>query len=164
MNIAPTSAAKNLSGGNTWPKPASAVPTSTGATDAGSVLTLAAISQMRTPLGARAGAAVVIVCSPARSRPARELGEVRPALLEVGVAALLGLLRHVEEEVRVMGQLLEAGEPVLVGVEAGLQQPEREGGHAEHLPAPPDGFGLELGQRHDRVDEPHPQRLPRIVL
>ena len=41
-----------------------------------------------------------------------ELREVGPALLDVGVAALLGLLGHVEEQRRVAGQLLDAGEAV----------------------------------------------------
>src|SRR5215207_11325075 len=74
---------------------AAAVPTSTGAIAAGSVRGRAAISQIL------------------NSGPLRVLGEVRAASLLVGVAALLALLGHVEEERRVVGELLNAGEPVL---------------------------------------------------
>ena len=51
MNSAPTSAARNVSGLNVPPVQASAVPTSTGATAAGSVRGRAAISQMRAAEG-----------------------------------------------------------------------------------------------------------------
>src|SRR5690242_8012352 len=147
MNIAPIRAAMKRSGWNTPKNPASAVPTSTGAIAAGSVRTRAAISQMRTPLG-RVTARVVAITS----RPAGELREVRLALLEVGVAPLLGLLAHVEEKIGVVGELLDAGQAVLVGVEARLEHAQGERGHREHLAAPPDGFLLELIERHHRVD------------
>src|SRR5579875_3429713 len=111
MKIAPSSAASSLSGWSTCWKPASAVPTSTGAIAAGSVRSRAAISQMRTPL---------IAARIPRLRPARELVEVGRAPLEERVAALLRLLAHVEEEVRVVGELLEPRHPVLLGVEARL--------------------------------------------
>ena len=51
------------------------------------------------------------------SGPLRELGEVRGALARVGVAALLGLLGHVEQQCRVPGQLLDASQAVIRGVE-----------------------------------------------
>src|ERR1700745_875236 len=121
MNIAPMSAATKRSGWNTPKNPASAVPTSTGAIAAGSVRIRAAISQMRTPLGRVADRVAVIT-----SRPAGELREVRLALLEVGVTPLLGLLAHVEEQVRVVRQLLDPGQSVLVGVEARLEHAQRE--------------------------------------
>ena len=57
MNSAPTIAATNASGWNVPSVAASAVPTSTGATAAGSVRGRAAISQMRTRSAARAHAA-----------------------------------------------------------------------------------------------------------
>ena len=62
------------------------------------------------------------------------------------------------------GELLDARVAVLVGVEARLDEAQGEGGEGEHLAAPPDGLGLQLRQRHDRVDEPHLERLPRVVL
>src|SRR6516225_947418 len=163
MNIAPISAATNLSGWNTWKNPASAVPTSTGAIAAGRVRTRAAISQMRTPLGLVAPRVVdrVAVIS---SRPARELREVRLALLEVGVAPLLRLLAHVEEQVCVVGELLDAGQAVLVGVEAGLEHAQGERRHGEHLAAPLHGLLLELLERYDGVDEAHLQGLLSAVL
>lgn len=51
------------------------------------------------------------------SGPLRELGEVRGALARVGVAALLGLLGHVEQQCCVPGQLLDAGQAIIRGVE-----------------------------------------------
>src|SRR3954454_19706654 len=110
MNTLPISAHTKRSGLNVPSVPARAVPTSTGAIAAGSVRGRAAISQRRSGVRSRSGAL-------------RELGEVGLALLLVGVTSLLGLLRHVEEEVRVVRELLDAGEAVLGGVEARLQEP-----------------------------------------
>src|SRR5215216_6105479 len=93
----------------TTPPPAAAVPTSTGTTAAGSVRGRAPRTQRFTTSLLRARA----------SRPTGEPREVGRALLDVGVAPLLALLAHVEEEVGVVGQLLDAGQPVLAGVEAG---------------------------------------------
>src|SRR5688500_12233325 len=139
MNSAPSSAATNAPARNWSSHTASAVPTRTGATAAGRVRTRAAITQMRT----------------GESGTARELREVRRALLLVGLAALLGLVGGVEEEVGVVGQLLDAAQAVLGGVEAGLQQPQREGGEGQHLATPGDGLGLQVLQRHDRVHQAH---------
>src|ERR1700747_2292081 len=117
MKTAPSSAAVNASGWNVPSPSASEVPTSTGAIAAGSVRRRAAISQMRSAL---------------TSCPLGEAREVRFALLLVRVAPLLGLLAAVEQQVRVVGQLLDARQPVLGRVEARLQQPQREGGEGEH--------------------------------
>src|ERR1700757_5092050 len=100
----------------------------------------------------------------ARLSPPGKLGEVRRALLAVRVAALLGLGAAVEEEVGVVGELLDAGEPVLGGVERRLQQAQREGGEGEHLPAPPHRLLLQALQGHDGVHEPHLKRLRGGVL
>src|SRR6059036_3495737 len=113
MKTLPSSAATNASGRKTSSLPARAVPTSTGAIAAGSVRGRAATSHIRNgtlPPARRTGA-------PDNSGPARKAREVRLALLDVGVAALLALLRHVEEHRGVAGELLDAGEPVGVGVE-----------------------------------------------
>src|SRR4051794_13134948 len=83
---------------------ATAVPTSTGTTAAGRVRGRAPATQRFIRLW-----------------PPRELGEIGFPLLAVRVAALLRFFAHVEEQVGVVGQLLDAGQPVLVGVEAGLQ-------------------------------------------
>src|SRR2546421_11250631 len=107
MKIEPISAQANASGRNVPSPMASDVPASTGATAAGSVRGRAATSQSLS--GVRSGAL-------------REPGEVGLALLLVGVTSLLGLLRHVEEEVRVVRELLDAREAVLGGVEAGLEE------------------------------------------
>src|SRR6201986_4804901 len=107
MKIAPSSAATNRSGWNTWEKPAQAVPTSTGATAAGSVRSRAAISQIRTPLGIAAAGVLTARAPPASLGPPRELREVDRPPLEVGVAALLRLFAHVEEQVGVVGELLD---------------------------------------------------------
>src|SRR6266480_673790 len=95
---------------------AAALPTRTGAIAAGSVRGRAAISQsiIRRLLG-RASAVAGLREG---SRTLRELREVGAAAFDVGVAALLSLLAHVEEQGRVVGELLEAGEAVLGGVEA----------------------------------------------
>src|ERR1700704_4249586 len=139
MKIAPSSAATNASALK-WPPPrASEVPTSTGATAAGSVRTRAAITQIRTALGVPAWLGVVgglsRVVAISSGSPG-EAGEVGSALLLVGIATLLCLLAHVEEQVGVVGELLYAGETILGGVEAGLQEAQREGGEGQHLPAP----------------------------
>src|SRR5215203_4284865 len=106
MKMLPISAAMNAPTRRRSPccSIAAAVPTSTGAIAAGSVRGRAAISQIL------------------KSGPLRVLGEVRAAPLLVGVAALLTLLGHVEEQRRVVGELLDPGETVLGGVEARLEQ------------------------------------------
>src|SRR5215204_4989279 len=149
MKIEPISAQTKRSGLKTSSDPASAVPTSTGATAAGSVRGRAAVAHSRSGLVLRA---------------LGELAEVGLALLLVGVTALLCLFGAVEEEVRVVGELLDAGDAVLVGVEAGLQEAQRERRQLEHLAAPLDGLLLEPLERHDGVDEPHLERLPGVVL
>src|SRR4051812_10546293 len=145
--MAPRRAAAKASGRKSASTAPSDVPTRTGATDAGSVRARAAMIQMRTVLG-----------------PARELREVGLALLDVGVTPFLGLGRHVEEEVGVVRELLQAGESVLVGVEARLEQAQGEGRELEHLTTPRDGLLLEALERDDRVHQPHVQRLLRVVL
>src|SRR5687768_407032 len=118
MKMLPTSAAANASGRNSPSAPASAVPTSTGEIAAGSVRGRAAIAQMRSGAVSRATRQPL--------RAAGELREVGGALLAVGVAAFLRLVGHVEEQVGVMRQLLQARKPVLGRVEARLQQAQRE--------------------------------------
>src|SRR4051794_2444065 len=148
MKIEPISALMNRSGLNVPSVPASEVPTSTGATAAGSVRGRAATSHRRRALpgpdARRAGSGAL-----------RELVELGLALLGVGSASLPRLVGAVEEEVGVVRELLEAGEPVLGGVEACLQQPQCERREREHLAAPLDRLLLELLERHDGVDEPH---------
>ena len=63
-----------------------------------------------------------------------------------------------------MGQLLDAGQPVLGRVEAGLEQSQREGGEGQHLAAPPHRLLLQLLERHDGVHESHLHGLVRRVL
>src|SRR4051812_39515460 len=63
-----------------------------------------------------------------------------------------------------MRELLEARVAVLGGMEARLEQPQRERREREHLAAPLDGLLLEALQRHDRVDEAPVERLSRVVL
>src|SRR5690349_6136467 len=101
MKIDPISAQANASGRNVPSPIASDVPTSTGATAAGSVRGRAATSQSLTGLNgkARSWRAQPGLCF---SRALRELVEVRAPLLPVRVTALLGLLGRVEEEVRVV--------------------------------------------------------------
>src|SRR3954462_7315415 len=105
MNTLPIRAAANLSGWKTSCEPASAVPTRTGATAAGKVRGRAATSHSRVVLtrSTRLGR----VRTKISLRSLRELPEVRGAFLLVGVPALLRLLALVEEEIGVVGQLLE---------------------------------------------------------
>src|SRR5665809_47269 len=79
----------------------------------------------------------------------RELVEIRLSLLEVRVAALLSLLAEVVEKRRVACQLLDAREPVGIGVEGGLQHAQRKGAHLEDAVGPRDGGLLELVEGHD---------------
>ena len=53
--------------------------------------------------------------------------------------------------------------PSSVGVEAGLQQAQRERRERVHLPAPGDRLALELVERDHRVHEAHLQRLVGLV-
>ena len=152
MKIAPTSAATNRSGWKWCSNPASAVPTSTGAIAAGSVRSRAAISQIRTAL-----------IGPCYARRGNFEKSGR-ALLQVGVAPLLRLLGHVEEQVGVVGELLDAGHPVLVGVEARLHHPQRERRDLQHLPAPLTVSASSSLERHDGVDQTHLERLLGVVL
>src|SRR3954467_7756902 len=156
MKIDPISAQAKRSGLKVPSVPASAVPTSTGATAAGSVRGREATSQSRSGLKAsRALRSRALRARWVRSRALRELAEVGLSLLAVGVASLLRLLRHVEEEVGVVRELLDAGEAVLCGVEAGLEEPQREGRERQHLAAPLDGLLLQPVERHHRVHESH---------
>ena len=63
-----------------------------------------------------------------------------------------------------MGELLDARETVLGGVEARLQQAQRERRELQHLAAPAHGLLLQLLERDDRVHQPHLERLLRVVL
>src|SRR3954447_25300611 len=93
-----------------------------------------------------------------------ELVEVGLALLEVGALALLRLLAHVVEERGIAGELLDAGEAIVGRVARRLDHAQRERAVLEHLPAPRDRLLLELLERDDRVDQPHVERLLRVVL
>ena len=89
--------------------------------------------------------------------------EVGLALLLERLAPLARLLAAVEEQVGVVGELLDPGVAVLVGVEARLDQAQGEGGEGEHLAAPGDRLPLEVVERDDRVDQAHLQRLLGVV-
>src|SRR4051794_38656869 len=147
MKIEPISAAMKAQGRRRSPCSSivAAVPTSTGAIAAGSVRGRAAISQIL------------------KSGPLRVLGEVGTASLLIGVAPLLTLLGHVEEQRRVVGELLDPGQPVLGGVEARLEEAQGEGGEGRHLPAPGDRLALQFGKRDYRVDQSHVEGLLRVI-
>src|SRR5690348_668311 len=137
---------------------ATAVPTRTGETEAASVAGRTADHQTRARLGTGAAATVIA------SGSFRKAGKVRLSLLDVGVASLLRLFAHVVEQGRVAGQLLDPGQPVVGGVHAGLDHAQRERAVLEHAPAPGHRLSLEVGQRHDLVDEAHSERLLGVVL
>src|SRR5262245_62405846 len=93
---------------------ATAVPARTGATEAARVAGRAADHQTLAALGR------------GRSGTPGEPGEVGPALGDVGVTALLGLLAQVIEQRRVARQLLDAGQAVVGRVHARLEQAQRQ--------------------------------------
>src|SRR5579864_4179271 len=130
-----------------------AVPARTGDTEAASVAGRTADHQTRGAL--MAGAAAIIE----ELRPLREFREVRLSLLDVSVATLLRLFAHVVEQRGVAGELLDAGQAVVGGVEAGLEHAQRERAQLEHATAPRDRLPLEVCQRHHLVDQSHVERL-----
>src|SRR5689334_21401938 len=107
MKIEPIRAAMNAPQRKELPllaQSAIALPTKTGAIAAGSVRRRAAMTQILKPPTA-----------PLRSRAARELAEVRAPLLLERLAPLRGLVALVEEEVGVVGKLLQPRVAILVG-------------------------------------------------
>src|SRR5437773_9228868 len=94
----------------------------------------------------------------------RKFLEVGFPFLDIRVAPLLRLLTEVVKERGVTGELLDAREPIIGGVEARLQQAQGERAELEHAPAPRDRFLFELVERHDLVDQTHVERLLRVVL
>jgi len=63
-----------------------------------------------------------------------------------------------------VGELLDPGKAVFIGVEACLQHAQRERREGEHLARPADGLLLEALERHDGIDQSHLQRLAGVVL
>src|SRR5690606_14374202 len=90
-----------------------------------------------------------------RSRAPRKLREVRLALGLERLAAFLGLVGAVEQQVGLVRQLLDPGVAVLVRVEAHLRHAQRPRRHGQHLPAPAQRLLLQLLQRHHGVDQTH---------
>jgi hypothetical protein len=77
-----------------------------------------------------------------RGRRCERISGATGELVELGATLLLGgfatfpcLLRGVEEQVRVVGELLDAGQAVLVGVKARLQQAQRPSDPPMVIPA-----------------------------
>src|SRR6478752_103066 len=97
-----------------------------------------------TPVSNRCPARDVTAPAPrSRSGPPGEPFELRPSLLLIGLPALLGFVGRVE---------------------AGLHQPQGEGRQPQHLAAPGDRLGLQIGQRYDGVHQTHFSGLLRVVL
>src|SRR5262249_23364133 len=80
----------------------------------------------------------------AMSRKSPEFLVVRFALFDERVPALLALLGEVEQEGRIARELLQAGLTITIRIHARLEQPQGCGAVLEHLPAPLDGFRLQL--------------------
>jgi hypothetical protein len=80
-------------------------------------------------------------------------------LLEERRRPLVRLVGRVVEAGRVAGELLEPGQPVRRDEEGGLEEADRRGAHVQDLLAHCDALGLEVGERHDLVHEPHVERL-----
>src|SRR5260370_39360006 len=96
-----------------------AVPVSTGATEAASVAGRTADHHTWVAVGRIAVVTIAL-------RALRKLAEVRLSFLDVSVATFLRLFAHVEEQRCVARQLLDAGQTVVRGGEARLEQPQRE--------------------------------------
>src|SRR4051812_27445186 len=79
-----------------------------------------------------------------RSREPLELLEVGLPLLEERFLPFLAFGRHVVEQRRASGELLQPGLAIAVGVERGLQEADRGGAVLQHLAAPLDGLRLQL--------------------
>src|SRR5262249_14679690 len=135
---------------------AHAVPTTTGTTAAGSVRSRAAAIQVRS------GSGESVMAS--RSWIALEPRDLGLALLQVRLLALAALVGGVVHQGRRAGELHHAGLTVAVGVHRQLEEAQRGRRHREHLAAPLQRGGLELGERHDGVDQLHIERLARVVL
>src|SRR5436305_13270 len=153
MKTEPIRAARNAPALGSFPahSTAAAVPTSTGAMAAGNVRGRAAITQ-------------ILMRWLRPSRPPREFREVRCSLVLEGLTALGRLLAAVEEQVGVVGELLDPGVTILMRVEAGLDQAQGEGGEGEHLAAAGNRLRLEPVERHHLVDQAHLARLLGVVL
>ena len=129
---------------------ASAVPTSTGATAAGSVRGRAAMSQMRT----------------ARTHGRRgNLREVGLALLLVGLAALARLLgaRRRGGSCRARAAGCRRGRP-RAALKLALSSRSANGDSASISRHQATVSSSSAVERHDGVDEPHVERLLRVVL
>ena len=63
-----------------------------------------------------------------------------------------------------MGELLDAGEAVLGGVEAAFSRRSAKGERASISRHQATVSSSSAVERHDRVDEPHVERLLRVVL
>src|SRR5262249_4878276 len=98
------------------------------------------------------------------SWPLREPLKLGPSLLEGCALALWRLSGQVEEQGRVAGELLDAGEAVVRSIARRLDHAQRHRAVLEHAPAPRHRLALELLERHDRVDQPHVERFLRVVL
>src|SRR5919204_287159 len=72
--------------------------------------------------------------------------------------------RRSPEQRGVAGELLQAGQPLGRSVERGFDEPQRGRTLFEDLAAPLDCRVLQLGQRDDRVDQAHLQRLLGRIL
>src|SRR5260370_42450493 len=103
---------------------ATAVPASTGATEAASVAGRNADHQTRP--GVSAGAVAIT------SGSLWKLRKVRLPFLYVRVAAFLRLFAHVIEKRGVTRELLHARQPVVGRVEARLEHAQRERAELEH--------------------------------
>src|SRR5215216_8105508 len=97
------------------------------------------------------------------SGPVGELREIWFAFLVVGVAAFLGFGGLVEEERGVAGELLEAGLAVAVGVQGGLEAPDRHLRVRQDLTAPLYRLLFETLQGDDGVDEAHLEGLLCVI-
>ena len=76
----------------------------------------------------------------------------------------LRFVAHIIKQRRIAGEFLNTGLAVELRVERTLEQPDRQRAVTENLLCPLYAFGLNLLDRHHRVDQSHFQRLFRVIL
>jgi len=80
------------------------------------------------------------------------------------VLPYVGFFAHVVEQGGIAGEVEEAHLAIAIGIEGGFEAAESERAVLEHLAAPGEGLGLEIGEGDDFVHEAHVERFLGVVL
>ncbi len=93
-----------------------------------------------------------------------ELLEVGFPFFDEGGFAFLGFFAHVVEKGGIASEVEQTHLAVAIGIEGGFEAAESEGAVLEHLAAPDEGLGFEIGEGDDFVHEAHVERFLGVVL